>query len=66
MMNTPVAMENTQGFMYQGHFSETLDITPLREKISRHLSLIRSVKNNEDNSEKSSVELGLESKERSK
>ena len=31
-MNTPVAMGNTQGFMYQGHFSETLDITPLREK----------------------------------
>ena len=65
-MDTPSAMERTQGFMYQGHFSESLDIASLREKISKHLNFVRAVKNNEDNSEMPSVELGLESKERSK
>ncbi len=65
-MNTQSAMENTQGFIYRGQFSETLDIMPLREKISKHLSFVRAVKNNEETADSHTVEFSLEVKEHSK
>jgi len=64
LMDTAPATQNEDGFMYQGHFSQNLDIAPLREKISRHLETVSAVKKGEAVFSLPSVEFNLDEKER--